>query len=112
MTGGNQHFGDVVNINGGDGHTGIVHHHHAPGLTPEQAEALVAGLARALRGEVPAGYRDSIDEALPALAEGASVAPAVRRRSLRALETVAVGVGTIGQPLLEAVRTALDLFKG
>ncbi|MER5201785.1 hypothetical protein [Streptomyces sp. NPDC002825] len=110
MTSGNHHYyGDAVNINGGQGHTGIVHHHHAPQATLEETLRAVVELARALRGEVPEEDRSSIDDALPVLAAGPSAEPATRRRSLMALAAVAATVGAIGQPLLDSVRAALEL---
>ncbi|MCX4788851.1 hypothetical protein OG369_22540 [Streptomyces sp. NBC_01221] len=110
MTGGNYHFGDEVVINGGDGHTGIVHNHHAPQPTLEDTLRAVVELARALRGEVPEEDQASIDNALPVLAAGPSAEPAPRRRSLMALAAIAATVGTIGQPLLDSVRAALELL--
>ncbi|MER8231181.1 hypothetical protein [Streptomyces sp. NPDC094049] len=110
MTGGDQHFGDVVNIHGGQHHQGIVHHHHAPAPTLQETLKAVADLARALRGEVPEEDRASIDAALPVLAAEPAAGPGAQRRSLMALAAVAVAVGTVGQPLLDTVRAALDLL--
>ncbi|MEV6162875.1 hypothetical protein AB0L71_13280 [Streptomyces sp. NPDC052052] len=110
MTGGNYHFGDEVNIYGGSGHTGIAHNHHAPQPTLEETLRTVVELARALRSEVPEEDRASIDGALPVLADGPSAEPTTRRRSLMALAAIAATVGSIGQPLLESVRAALELI--
>ncbi|WP_369145073.1 hypothetical protein [Streptomyces sp. R44] len=110
MTSGNHHYyGDAVNINGGQGHTGIVHH-HAPQASLEETLRAVVELARALRGEVPEEDRSSIDDALPVLAAGPSAEAGSRRRSLMALAAVAATVGAIGQPLLDSVRAALELL--
>ncbi|MEU6663087.1 hypothetical protein [Streptomyces sp. NPDC046821] len=110
MTGGDFQFGDRVVINGGDGHTGIVHNHHAPQPTLEETLRAVVELARALRGDVPEEDQASIDEVLPVLAAGPSAEPATRRRSLMALAAIASTIGAIGQPLLDTVRSALDLL--
>jgi hypothetical protein len=107
MTGGGNHYGDRVTIHGGTGHQGIVHHHAAPQQSLEDTLRAVVELARALRGEVHPEDRASIDDALPVLAAGPSAEPAGRRRSLMAL---AATVGSVGQPLLESVRAALDLL--
>ncbi|MEU0406172.1 hypothetical protein ABZ318_39480 [Streptomyces sp. NPDC006197] len=110
MTGDNNYYGDAVNIHGGRGHTGIVHHHHAPQATLEETLRAVVELARALRGAVPEEDRASIDDALPVLTDGPAAEPAARRRSLMALAAVAATVGAIGQPLLDSVRAALELI--
>ena len=110
MTGGKYHFGDEVNINGGDGHTGIVHNHYAPQASLEETLRAVVELARALRGEVSDEDRASIDDALPVLVTGPSAEPTTRRRSLMALAAIAATVGTVGQPLLDSIRAALELL--
>ncbi|MEV4425511.1 hypothetical protein ACN9M0_16700 [Streptomyces sp. R-07] len=111
MTSGNHHYyGDAVNIHGGQGHTGIVHNHHAPQANLDETLRAVVELAKALRGEVPEEDRASIDDALPVLADGPSAEPVARRRSLMALAAIAATVGAIGQPLLDSVRAALELL--
>uniref|UniRef100_A0AAU3H5C8 Uncharacterized protein n=1 Tax=Streptomyces sp. NBC_01401 TaxID=2903854 RepID=A0AAU3H5C8_9ACTN len=110
MTGDNYHFGDSVNINGGHGHTGIAHHHHAPQPSLDETLRAVIEMARALRGEVSDEGRASIDGALPALAADGSANPVARRRSLAAVAAVAASVGAIGQPLLDTIKSALELL--
>ncbi|MFI7006835.1 hypothetical protein [Streptomyces sp. NPDC050145] len=114
MTSGDFQFGDRVSIIGGQGHQGIVHHHNAPQRTLEEQLREVVQLAQALRGDVPAEDRSSIDGALPALvgdpAADASTAPPERRRSLMALAAIAATIGTVGEPLLGSVKAALELL--
>ncbi|MEU3610620.1 hypothetical protein AB0E83_35080 [Streptomyces sp. NPDC035033] len=103
--------GDTVNMYDGQHNTGIVHNHApAPALTPEQAEALavVRSLAAALRGQLPEADREALDAGLAGLGEAA--AGTDRRRTLFAIAGIAATVGALGQPLLDSVRAALELF--
>ncbi|MEU9856928.1 hypothetical protein [Streptomyces sp. NPDC047974] len=103
------YHGDVVNMHGGQGNQGIVHHHApAPALTPEQALAAVRELAEALRTQLPDADREALDEGLAGLDEAA--AGPERRRTLLAIAGIAATVGTLGQPLLDSVRAALELL--
>ncbi|MFD3661328.1 hypothetical protein ACFWVF_12135 [Streptomyces sp. NPDC058659] len=116
--GGDSHGGggrDTVNIFGGEGHTGIVHNHHAPSQQPTLEEALrtVVTLMRELRAEVAPEDRRSFDEALPVLAAdatGAAVETPVRRRALVTVAGIAALLGTLGAPLLDSARAALELL--
>lgn len=112
MSGGDFHFGDRVNIVGGQNHQGIVHHNYAaPQGTLEEHLKEVVQLALALRGDVPHDTdRASIDDALPALAADASAEPPAQRQSLMALAAIAATVGTVGEPLLGSVKAALELL--
>ncbi|GGY43408.1 hypothetical protein [Streptomyces omiyaensis] len=101
--------GDTVNMYGGERNTGIVHHHApVPATTPEQALAAVRELAEALRAQLPDADREALDEGLAEL-DGAAPGPS-RRRTLLALAGIAATVGAVGQPLLDAVRAALELL--
>ncbi|MFI9748334.1 hypothetical protein [Streptomyces sp. NPDC052494] len=107
------HYGDRVNMIGGFGNKGIVHNHPAPQQQPTLDEALrtVVALMRELRAEVPSEDRGSFDEALPVLAaDEAATAPPVRRRALLTVAGIAAILGTVGTPLLDAARAALELL--
>ncbi|KQX09391.1 hypothetical protein ASC82_26070 [Streptomyces sp. Root431] len=119
MTSGENHggahhgSGDMVNIFGGEGHAGIVHHHGGPPPQPTLEEALrtVVELMRVLRAEVPPEDRGSFDDALPVLAaDEAATASPVRRRALLTVAGIAAMLGTVGTPLLDAARAALELL--
>ncbi|MFE7553447.1 hypothetical protein [Streptomyces gardneri] len=112
MAGDNYGGGDQVNIFGGEGHTGIVHHHPAPPQpTLEEALRTVVELMRVLRAEVPPEDRGSFDDALPVLAaDEDATAPPARRRALLTVAGIAALLGTVGTPLLDASRAALELL--
>ncbi|MFF0555556.1 hypothetical protein ACH4ZU_29920 [Streptomyces sp. NPDC020472] len=99
---GDNYYGDVVNMHGGHGNQGIVHHHSSP-----EAERLLAEvLARVeeLRGQVTPEVAEELDGASAALA-----VPQTRQGGLAVLRAVAATAGAVGQPLLDAVRAALEL---
>lgn len=117
--GGDNHGGgggrDTVNIFGGEGHTGIVHNHPAPPPQPTLEEALrtVVAIVRELRAEVAPEDRRSLDEALPVLEADAAdpaVGTPVRRRALLTVAGIAAMLGTLGAPLLDSARAALELL--
>ncbi|MFB7606050.1 hypothetical protein [Streptomyces gardneri] len=118
MSGDNYNFGDVVNIHDGSGHQGIVHNYAAAPQPPTLDEALrtVVTLMRELRAEVgPEGQR-AFDDALPVLAAdatdvaGTAVEVPGRRRALITVAGIAALLGTVGTPLLDAARAALELL--
>ncbi|WP_426364637.1 hypothetical protein [Streptomyces sp. E-08] len=100
---GDNYYGDVVNMHGGQGNQGIVHHHGSPDL--ERALAAVLQRVEELRGSLPAGALESVDGAATDLA-----VPDRRPAALQVLQAVAATVGGIGQPLLDSVRAALELL--
>ncbi|MFF9013514.1 hypothetical protein ACF09C_11200 [Streptomyces sp. NPDC014870] len=104
----NNFYGDVVHMNGGTGNQGIVHHHASPAVE----QALLAVLARvdALRGDLGPEEWQALDDARPALEAGDGVPDGARRSALRAIRSVAEAAGSIGQPLLDATRAALQLL--
>ncbi|WP_380284083.1 hypothetical protein [Kitasatospora purpeofusca] len=113
------HFhGDVVNMHGGTGNTGIVHH-HAPGTpeAPVSAELVAAvreltDLMRQLRDGAAPRTAESIDEVLPAITVGPQAVPGERHRALLAVAGIAATIGAVGTPVLEAVKRVLDLLGG
>ncbi|WP_329622575.1 hypothetical protein OG357_20785 [Streptomyces sp. NBC_01255] len=114
--GGNNHgSGDVVNIFGGQGHTGIVNNPAPPQQQPALEAALrtVVELMEQLRADVGPEDRRSFDEALPVLEADAAdpaVETPVRRRALLAVAGIAALLGTAGASLLDAARAALELL--
>ncbi|MEU4274441.1 hypothetical protein AB0F57_05770 [Streptomyces tanashiensis] len=100
---GDNYYGDVVNMHGGQGNQGIVHHHGSPDL--ERALAAVLQRVEELRASLPAGAVESVDGATADLA-----VPDRRRGALQVLQAVAATAGGIGQPLLDSVRAALELL--
>ncbi|GGW01448.1 hypothetical protein GCM10010230_31870 [Streptomyces narbonensis] len=113
--GNSYYFGDAVNIQGGTGHQGIVHNHAAPAQPPTLEEALrtVVALMQGLRAEVAPEDRQSFDDALPVLAADATdaaVEAPVRRRALLTVAGIAAMLGTLGAPLLDSARAALELL--
>lgn len=111
MTSDNIQFGDRVTIVGGQNHQGIVHHNHAPQRTLEEQLREVLQLAQALRGDLADETdRATLDDALPALTDATPAQLPARRRSLMALAAIAATVGAVGEPLLGAVKAALELL--
>ncbi|MEU3748154.1 MULTISPECIES: hypothetical protein [Streptomyces] len=117
--GGNNYFhGDAVIIHDGTGHQGIVHNYAAPPKPPTLDEALrtVVALMRELRAEVGPEDQRSFDDALPVLAADATDAAGTavevpgRRRALLTVVGIATLLGTVGTPLLDAARAALELL--
>ncbi|MFD3543828.1 hypothetical protein ACFWUQ_30605 [Streptomyces sp. NPDC058662] len=115
MTGDSYNFGNVVNMHGGQGNTGMVNHHTAPA-----APAADPGLERAIRelvvligelhAQLPPQSAQYLDESLPAITADPDVAPEARRRALVAVAGIAATVGAIGQPVLDSVRALLELL--
>ncbi|MFF8834231.1 hypothetical protein [Streptomyces sp. NPDC015130] len=115
MTAEGNRYGDQVNMFGGQGNQGIVHHHHAPPppATLDEALRIVVACMRELRAEVGPEDRQSFDEALPVLAADATdaaVETPVRRRALLTVAGIAAMLGTLGAPLLDSARAALELL--
>ncbi|MFB8203755.1 hypothetical protein [Kitasatospora purpeofusca] len=113
------HFhGDVVNMIGGTGNRGIVHH-HAPGAdsvraTDELTRAVqeLITLLGELRNDVAPMAAESIDEALPAIVVGPQAVPRERHQALMAVAGIAATVGAVGVPVVEAVQRVLGLLGG
>ncbi|MFJ3665819.1 hypothetical protein ACIPSE_05125 [Streptomyces sp. NPDC090106] len=117
MSGGDNHYyGDNVNIHGGTGNTGIVHH-HGPAADPAAASSALQEavdelrlLVEQLRGQVPEASAEAIDDSLPAIRTGADAVPQDRHRALMAVAGIAATIGAVGQPVLEAVNRILGLL--
>ncbi|MEU5535274.1 hypothetical protein [Streptomyces sp. NPDC020362] len=99
------HYGDQVNVHGSH-NIGMIK--HQPADAQQQIRDL-ADLIAELRGQVPAGAAQVIDESLPVLTDEAST-PQDRRDALQALSTIARTVGEVGLPVVEAVRRVLQLL--
>ncbi|GLF95349.1 hypothetical protein [Streptomyces yaizuensis] len=117
MSGGTNHYyGNTVNMHGGTGNTGMVNARTGPIGTPAAAPALeeavqeLLTLLRELRANVPPLSARSLDEAVPALEAGADAEPQERHRALMAVAGIAATAGTLGLPVLDAVRLVLELL--
>jgi hypothetical protein len=116
MTSSNHYYGDNVNMYGGQGNQGIVRNYAAAG--PAQDPALTAALAELhrliaeLRTQVAAPDARLLDDSLPALSPDAAVPAQERRGALMAIAGIASTVGTIGQPVAEAVRAIIGMISG
>ncbi|AXE23498.1 hypothetical protein C0216_08505 [Streptomyces globosus] len=117
MSGDSYNFGNVVNMHGGQGNTGMSFGGGAaagPALSPAAERALLEllPLVQELRTRVPQVAVQRIDESLPALSADAAVSPEQRYNALTAVAGIAATVGAIGQPVVEAVSALLGLLGG
>lgn len=118
MSGDNYHYGDAVNIHGGTGHIGIVKNgaHVTPAVPAPSPAALQQAIdelretVMELRGEVPPASAQAIDDTLPTVTAGIAVRPRDRRNALDVIAAIAATVGTVGQPVIEAVNKILALL--
>ncbi|MEU7604141.1 hypothetical protein AB0B78_15465 [Streptomyces sp. NPDC040724] len=115
MTEGN-HYGDVVNIHGGTHHIGIVKNQSptiAPQLPADQREAIaeLVRLLDGLRDRMPPGGAETVDGSLRAIGSADST-PQERRSALMAVAGVASLIGTVAQPVGDAVTVILQLIGG
>lgn len=112
---GNNYYGDVVNMRGGTGNTGIAHHTGAP-TAPQpsaavtQAVAELVALLRELHAQVPPATAQCIEASLPAITAEGDTTPEQRHGALMTVAGIAATVGAIGQPVLDAVRALLELL--
>ncbi|WBO64568.1 hypothetical protein [Streptomyces camelliae] len=112
----NYYYGDNVNMYGGQGNQGIVRNYGAAGAG--QDPALAAALAELnrliteLRTQVTAPDAQLLDDHLPALTPDAAVPAQARRGALMAIAGIANTVGTVGQPVAEAVRAIIGMISG
>ncbi|MDT9693022.1 hypothetical protein Q5762_32810 [Streptomyces sp. P9(2023)] len=107
----NTYYGDAVIMHGGQDNVGINKNQYG---SPALEQALVRVLERVgeLRCGVPAEAQESLDGALPVLATDSGASPEARRSALEVIRAVAGTAGSIGQPLLDATRAALQLLGG
>lgn len=116
MSGDSYFFGDSVTMHGGTGNTGIVKNQTAPAAAEPASPALqeaveeLRRLIQELRGQVPAASAQSIDDSLPDITADADTPSQERHRALMAVAGIAATVGTVGQPVLEAVNRILGLL--
>ncbi|MEW2273512.1 hypothetical protein GTY41_26345 [Streptomyces sp. SID685] len=116
MSGGSYFYGDNVNMHGGTGNIGIVR--NQGGAPTAQDPALAAALAELrrlvaeLRAQVPESSAALLDESVPAATADAAVPAPERHRALMAIAGIAATVGTVGQPVAEAVRAIIGMING
>ncbi|MEW2622163.1 hypothetical protein [Streptomyces sp. NPDC048106] len=117
MSGDSYHYGDNVTMNGGQGNIGIVKGRSAepaaaqdPALTAALAE--LRRLVAELRAQVPEASAALLDESVPAATADAAVPAPERHRALMAIAGIAATVGTVGQPVAEAVRAVVGMIGG
>ncbi|GHA94976.1 MULTISPECIES: hypothetical protein [Streptomyces] len=114
--GNNYNFGDIVNMHGGSGNYGIVKGQTTPGTTPSEPPALEAAvrellvLVHELRDQVSPLNARTIDDSVSAIDGDAGAPPEDRHRALLAVAGIAATVGTVGEPVLEAVNRILELL--
>ncbi|MFE4330266.1 hypothetical protein ACFRQM_12585 [Streptomyces sp. NPDC056831] len=103
---GNNIHGDNVNMYGGTNNKGIVNQQ-----SPELPVAIgeLVRLLQNLHGHLAPASARVIDDSLPAITSGTS-APQERHRALIAVATIAATVGTLGQPVADAVDKILGLL--
>ncbi|MFE5947020.1 hypothetical protein [Streptomyces sp. NPDC056480] len=103
-------YGNVVNVNGGQGNVGI-NYGSVGGAPDDGLRAAVDELARLLQGLRPhltPEQAQTVDEALPELTPDRA---ALRERMgvLTAVGQIAAAVGTVGQPAVDAVGQLMTL---
>jgi hypothetical protein len=117
MSGSSYIYGDNVNMYGGRNNRGMVKYQNGSGSEqpPPAVVAAIGELHRMieeLRTQVPAHSAQLITESLPALDADAAVPAQERHRALVTIAGVAATLGTIGQPVAEAVQTILGMLGG
>jgi len=104
----NFQVGDVVNMYGGEGNVGKIQNTYQSAGDAQGAFREVFDSVRALRERVSAADRQTLDESLRVIGDGAGGEPGGLRRALTAIMGVAVVVGEVGAPVVEAVRRVLS----
>ncbi|MFM9611067.1 hypothetical protein ACSCBZ_33435 [Streptomyces niveiscabiei] len=94
-----------MNVYGGSGNVGKIQNTYQSAGDSEAAFREMLAAVRALRDQVSPADRETLDESLRVIGEGAE--PGVLRRALTAVVGVAVVVGEVGVPVVEAVRRVL-----
>ncbi|WKE70322.1 hypothetical protein [Streptomyces sp. WP-1] len=116
MSGDSYYYGDHVTMHGGAGNTGIVKNQGAAQPAPDPAlAAALAELRRLiadLRTRVPESSAVLLDESAPAATAEGAVPAQERHRALMAVAGIASMVGTVGQPVAEAVRAVIGMING
>jgi len=97
--------GDVVNMHGGSGNVGKIQNTYQSAGDAQGAFREVFDSVQALRERVSAADRQTLDESLRVIGDGGE--PGGLRRALTAIMGVAVVVGEVGVPVVEAVRRVL-----
>ncbi|MDQ1007445.1 hypothetical protein QFZ82_001930 [Streptomyces sp. V4I23] len=116
MSGDSYFFGDNVNMHGGSGNTGIVKNQGAAAAAPPVSPAVQAAveellrLVEELRDKLPPASAQVLDDSLPDVTADATAQPQIRNRALLAIAGIAATVGAIGQPVLDAANSLMELL--
>lgn len=109
-------MGDNVNMRGGTGNTGIVKNQivptGVPAVSPEVDAAVRELLQRIeqLRERLPPASAQALDSSLSDVNTDVTTSPQDRHRALMAIAGIATMVGTVGQPVVDAVNTLVGLL--
>jgi hypothetical protein len=104
---GNYHFGDEITQHG-DYNVGMIK--NLGNADPQSALREMVNVVRALRDHVTAADRRVIDDSLKTIGTGENVEKGTLSRALRNIAGVAVMVGQVGVPVIEAVRRVMAAF--
>ncbi|MET8983791.1 hypothetical protein ABZX85_50365 [Streptomyces sp. NPDC004539] len=101
-------MGDVVNMHGGSGNVGKIQNTYQSSGDARGEFRELLDAVRVLRERVSGADRETIDESLRVIGDGGGGGgEAGLRRALTAIMGVAVVVGEVGAPVVEAVRRVL-----
>ncbi len=116
MSGNSYYYGDNVNMHGTHNSTGMVK--HQTGAAEQLPPAVVAAIGELhrmieeVRTRLDGPDAELIDESLRALDASAAVPTQERRRALMTVAGVAGALGTVGQPVADAVRAVIEMLAG
>ncbi|MEV4426874.1 hypothetical protein AB0K23_16120 [Streptomyces sp. NPDC049602] len=113
MSDASNYYGPVVNMHGGHHNIGI-NHGTADGAQDDELRVAVEELTRLLgqlRGHLTPQQDRAVEEALPELIPDRA---ALRRHGLvlASVAQIAAAVGTVGQPVVDAVGRVIALLSG
>lgn len=115
MSGDTYYFGDNVHMQGGRNNTGMIKQSAPAGAgtaSPalREAAADLHRLIPELREVLSSVNAQAVDDVLPDISVDGSTQPQERHRALMAVAGIAATVGTVGQPVLDAVNKLLELL--
>ena len=99
------YIGEQYNVRG-RGNVGKVEHHHGGPDVDSSLRDLVRAV-ETLRQQVSAGDRAAIDASLTTVEQGKRAEPGRLRHALGEIAGVATVVGTVGAPVIDAVRRVM-----